>query len=60
VTLGLNTRTQVNVALVAQVQVLQPVEVSAAASPAIGPERMGPEQVLADSTLLRLPVLGGI
>jgi len=34
--------------------------VRAAASPAIGPERMGPEQVLADSTLLRLPVLGGI
>jgi hypothetical protein len=57
VTLGLNTRTRVEVALVAQAQVLQPVEVRATADPAIGPERMGPEQVLADSTLLRLPVL---
>lgn len=57
VRLGLNTRTRVDVALITQVQVLQPVEVSATADPAIGPDRMGPEQVLTDSTLLRLPVI---
>jgi len=58
VSLGLNTRTRVDVALVAQVQVLEPVVVSATASPNIGPERMGPERILTDSTLRRLPVRG--
>ena len=43
VSLGLNTRTRVDVALVTQVQVLEPVEVRAGADPHIGPERMGPE-----------------
>jgi hypothetical protein len=53
--LGLNTRTRVDVALVARVHVLAPVEVSASPDPSIGPERMGPAQSLSDSTLQRLP-----
>lgn len=56
VSLGLNTRTRVDVALLARVQVLESVEVRAAADPSIGPERMGPERVLPDSTLRRLPI----
>ena len=54
--LALTTRTRVDVVLMSQVQVLQPVVASAEADPHIGPERMGPEQVLSDSTLRRLPV----
>lgn len=56
VSLGLNTRTRVDVALLTRIQVLEPVEVSAAADPNIGPERMGPERILTDSTLRRLPI----
>jgi hypothetical protein len=54
--LALTTRTRIDVALMSRVQVLEPVVVSAEADPSIGPERMGPEQVLSDSTLLRLPI----
>ncbi len=53
--LALTTRTRVDVALVSGVQVLEPVVVSAEADPDIGPDRMGPEKVLTDSTLRRLP-----
>ena len=56
VSLGLNTRTRVDVALLARVQVLESVEVSATADPNIGPERMGPERIITDSTLRRLPI----
>jgi hypothetical protein len=53
--LALSTRTHVDVALGSRVQVLEPVVVSAASDADIGPDRVGPEKVLADSTLLRLP-----
>jgi hypothetical protein len=55
VSLPLNVRTRVDVRLEERVHVLEPLEVHAEADPAIGPERMGPEQVLTDSTLRRLP-----
>lgn len=58
VTLGLNTRTRVDVALAAQVRVLEPVVVTAQPDPDIGPERMGPERILTDSLLRRLPFRG--
>jgi hypothetical protein len=57
VSLGLGARVRVDVDLASRVQVLEPVVVSAQADPTLGPERMGPEQVLTDSTLRRLPVL---
>jgi hypothetical protein len=56
VSLAQNTRTRVDVALVSHAQVLEPVVVHLEADPDIGPERMGPEQTLTDSTLRRLPV----
>ena len=58
VTLGLNTRTRVDIALLAQVRVLEPVVVTAQPDPNIGPERMGPERILTDSLLRRLPFRG--
>lgn len=56
VSLALSTRTRVDVVLIARVHVLEPVEVNASTDPGIGPERMGPEQILSDSTLRRLAV----
>jgi hypothetical protein len=56
VALTLTTRTRVDVALVTPVQMLEPVVVSAETDPNIGPERTGPERILTDSTLRRLPV----
>ncbi|MGH7513367.1 MAG: carboxypeptidase regulatory-like domain-containing protein, partial [Gemmatimonadales bacterium] len=58
VSLALNTRTRLDVALGVRVQLLEPLEVRAEADPNIGPERMGPEQVLSGSTLRRLPIRG--